>query len=858
MHDVALAAPTFDVPPQLRLRELLLERAVAPRRRRRASSPLRRASRRETPGPRGCSDETQGQAMAGGRSRISRVRPACVPFAARASGAEGDQRRVVVAAGRGARYEHFGVHEYRASVAHGFARLAPVRADPVHHDVGAARLVAPDAVTASSSRSHAVRLTASGSACCSRTPGDRADPASTSSATRPTPSARRYATASTSCRGTRAASARARRSVARATSTSSTRSNRNSTSAAAERERRRVEATRRRLPARQRRLLPYLSTRASVRDMDAIRAAMGVRPSTTSATRTARISVRSTPSATRTGCARWCWMARSTRRRRTTTGSSRRPRASSARSTRSWIGARRTTTAAFARRGNPKTAFADLMTTLAHESDPAKIDGEERSLSIGEANIGVATALYAGDREQGWVDAREGAEQTPRPATGRRCSRCRTPIRDATPAVATTTSRRRSTRSVASTDRRRVGRRRSSTSRSAPRVWRRTSVHQPCGWGCRARTGRFRPTGGPAPIHARGRAADPRSRHDQRPRDAVRAGAGPRRELDSGRLLTFVGQGHTAYGRGHACIDQAVDDYWSISSCRRRARAATSPVGVRRLLAPCSSPTPRKTKRSRHVARVARGASCRRRRPDARTRRVGRAPQVGHRLAARLFDAGYAGLHWPAEYGGRGASPTEQLIFYEETTQARAPYVGVNFVGTLHAGPTLIEEGTDAQKAEHLPKILPRCTPSRLRERTGRAGVEARESTDLQTTTGRRPCSPGFFDRIAEPSHRFLIVSPYVRHMTTSSEGRALARRRRLRTPRTAEETDDDRIRARIRRPLRSRDTARGQRRIWRDDGAPLGAGAQHGRRATSMRRRAVSPSTKARAPLRARPRPHP
>jgi alkylation response protein AidB-like acyl-CoA dehydrogenase len=72
----------------------------------------------------------------------------------------------------------------------------------------------------------------------------------------------------------------------------------------------------------------------------------------------------------------------------------------------------------------------------------------------------------------------------------------------------------------------------------------------------------------------------------------------------------------------------------------------------------------------------------------------------------RLFDAGYAGLHWPKEYGGRGASPTEQLIFYEETARARAPYVGVNFVGTLHAGPTLIEEGSDEQKAEHLPKIL--------------------------------------------------------------------------------------------------------------------------------------------------------
>jgi alkylation response protein AidB-like acyl-CoA dehydrogenase len=72
----------------------------------------------------------------------------------------------------------------------------------------------------------------------------------------------------------------------------------------------------------------------------------------------------------------------------------------------------------------------------------------------------------------------------------------------------------------------------------------------------------------------------------------------------------------------------------------------------------------------------------------------------------RLFDAGYAGLHWPKEYGGGGASPTEQLIFFEETTRARAPYVGVNFVGTLHAGPTLIEEGTPEQQAAHLPRIL--------------------------------------------------------------------------------------------------------------------------------------------------------
>jgi alkylation response protein AidB-like acyl-CoA dehydrogenase len=72
----------------------------------------------------------------------------------------------------------------------------------------------------------------------------------------------------------------------------------------------------------------------------------------------------------------------------------------------------------------------------------------------------------------------------------------------------------------------------------------------------------------------------------------------------------------------------------------------------------------------------------------------------------RLFDAGYAGVSWPKEYGGRDAPPGEQLVFLEETTRARAPYVGVNFVGTLHAGPTLIAEGTDEQKAAHLPKIL--------------------------------------------------------------------------------------------------------------------------------------------------------
>jgi alkylation response protein AidB-like acyl-CoA dehydrogenase len=72
----------------------------------------------------------------------------------------------------------------------------------------------------------------------------------------------------------------------------------------------------------------------------------------------------------------------------------------------------------------------------------------------------------------------------------------------------------------------------------------------------------------------------------------------------------------------------------------------------------------------------------------------------------KLFDAGYAGINWPAQYGGRDASLTEQLVYHEETARAAAPYVGVNFVGLLHGGPTVMAEGTPEQKARHLPRIL--------------------------------------------------------------------------------------------------------------------------------------------------------
>ena len=72
----------------------------------------------------------------------------------------------------------------------------------------------------------------------------------------------------------------------------------------------------------------------------------------------------------------------------------------------------------------------------------------------------------------------------------------------------------------------------------------------------------------------------------------------------------------------------------------------------------------------------------------------------------RLYDAGYAGVHWPVEAGGQGATPVQHLILLEETERAGAPYVGANFVGLLHAGPTIAAEGTPEQRRRYLPPIL--------------------------------------------------------------------------------------------------------------------------------------------------------
>jgi alkylation response protein AidB-like acyl-CoA dehydrogenase len=89
-------------------------------------------------------------------------------------------------------------------------------------------------------------------------------------------------------------------------------------------------------------------------------------------------------------------------------------------------------------------------------------------------------------------------------------------------------------------------------------------------------------------------------------------------------------------------------------------------------------------------------------------RRRGRDPDTFETLRAwdaTLADAGWGAVSWPQEYGGRGATVLEQLVYAEETTQARAP-VPLNVIGINNIAPAIMQYGTDAQKRELLPRMV--------------------------------------------------------------------------------------------------------------------------------------------------------
>lgn len=71
----------------------------------------------------------------------------------------------------------------------------------------------------------------------------------------------------------------------------------------------------------------------------------------------------------------------------------------------------------------------------------------------------------------------------------------------------------------------------------------------------------------------------------------------------------------------------------------------------------------------------------------------------------KLYDAGFVGISWPKEYGGRGATLMEQVVFGEELAKHRAPGP-TNAIGIGWCGPTIITNGTEEQKKRFLEPML--------------------------------------------------------------------------------------------------------------------------------------------------------
>ena len=90
------------------------------------------------------------------------------------------------------------------------------------------------------------------------------------------------------------------------------------------------------------------------------------------------------------------------------------------------------------------------------------------------------------------------------------------------------------------------------------------------------------------------------------------------------------------------------------------------------------------------------------RRPSGRTDAMFEALRAWNRTMA---DAGWAAVSWPREYGGRGATVLEQLVYTEETTRARAP-LPLNVIGMNNIAPAIMQYGTEDQKKTLLPRMM--------------------------------------------------------------------------------------------------------------------------------------------------------
>jgi alkylation response protein AidB-like acyl-CoA dehydrogenase len=71
----------------------------------------------------------------------------------------------------------------------------------------------------------------------------------------------------------------------------------------------------------------------------------------------------------------------------------------------------------------------------------------------------------------------------------------------------------------------------------------------------------------------------------------------------------------------------------------------------------------------------------------------------------KLFAGGWICATWPKEYGGKGLSTMQGVVLAEEFARLKAP-LRADFFGDTLVGPTILQWGTEEQKAEFLPNIL--------------------------------------------------------------------------------------------------------------------------------------------------------
>lgn len=76
---------------------------------------------------------------------------------------------------------------------------------------------------------------------------------------------------------------------------------------------------------------------------------------------------------------------------------------------------------------------------------------------------------------------------------------------------------------------------------------------------------------------------------------------------------------------------------------------------------------------------------------------------VVRRIVRKMGEDGWLGIGWPKEYGGRGMTPIEQFIFFDESMRAGAP---VPMLTINSVAPTIMQFGTEEQKQFYLPRIL--------------------------------------------------------------------------------------------------------------------------------------------------------